>query len=408
MQFVALIAFFLVLVAVTGPVLAQLLSAGDSTVLSDICTTCPPSNWVALISAKTINCTNFDQTSGNGPPRACLNANNWPGIACTSNGQNLQQLLFNNVNLNCISSKIGSLSFLQQLSLTNNQLTSIPSSFSTLTSLQSAYLQFNSITATPSFANMVGLQSLNLANNMLTSWPTGLNGAVKLQTLALSFNPGMTGSIPSTIGANTALSSLTCNNNSLSGVIPDQISSLVKLVQFQAEYNDLIGPLPDGFGNIGPQLNDLRIGGNAIISTIPSTFGLLTGFLAVSSPGLFLSTADATQLNRWCGCWPLALENIGGCLMRNVSFCDVPPAAAPLPSACDPSLPYPNCTSCSDITPCYEPDAQSALPPTAAASTTGVNTGKVPTAGPPTTSTAPILTAFPLAAAAVAALATVF
>ncbi|CAI7801497.1 unnamed protein product [Closterium sp. NIES-53] len=81
-------------------------------------------------------------------------------------------------------------------------------------------------------------------NDLTGSIPDSISALTALELLSLGGN-SLTGSIPDSIFALTALKSLDLSSNSLTGSIPDSITALRALGYLNLRKNNLTGPIPD-------------------------------------------------------------------------------------------------------------------------------------------------------------------
>ncbi|CAI5468281.1 unnamed protein product [Closterium sp. Yama58-4] len=102
--------------------------------------------------------------------------------------------------------------------------------------------------------------------------PPSLFDLTTLHTLDLGKNPGLQGSIPTTIGNLVQLTMLILQGCNLSGPVPTTIGNLTQLVYFLVAQNQLSGPLPDQFGLL-PKLFQIDIIDNQFNGTLPTFAG---------------------------------------------------------------------------------------------------------------------------------------
>ncbi|XP_052110374.1 piriformospora indica-insensitive protein 2-like isoform X2 [Arachis duranensis] len=95
-----------------------------------------------------------------------------------------------------------------------------------------------------------------------------------LESLILRSNPGLVGTIPSTIGSLRSLQSLVLLENSLTGELPRSIGNLVKLRQLVLAGNNLVGSLPPIVGSWSSLLK-LDLSNNVLEGLLPMELGRL-------------------------------------------------------------------------------------------------------------------------------------
>lgn len=114
-----------------------------------------------------------------------------------------------------------------------------------------------------SIGSLKQLQSLVLLENGLTgSLPMELGNLISLKRLVLSSN-GLVGHIPPALGGLSNLLILDCSRNNLSGPLPLTFEGLTSLLKLDLSSNNLDGPLPRELGNMR-NLTLLDLGGNEI------------------------------------------------------------------------------------------------------------------------------------------------
>ncbi|KAI9084904.1 hypothetical protein K1719_033077 [Acacia pycnantha] len=108
-----------------------------------------------------------------------------------------------------------------------------------------------------------------------------------LESLEFRSNPGLVGSIPSSLGVLKNLQSLILLENGLAGEIPPQIGNLIKLKRLVLSGNSLSGHIPDVlFG-----LNELLIfdlSGNSLSGSLPLSIGSLRSLLKLDLSSNYL------------------------------------------------------------------------------------------------------------------------
>ncbi|KAK3232876.1 hypothetical protein CYMTET_56800 [Cymbomonas tetramitiformis] len=104
--------------------------------------------------------------------------------------------------------------------------------------------------------------------------PTTVGALTTLTSLSVSTNQ-LTGTWPTEIGQLTRLTSLHIGKNSFTGTLPSQVAGLTSLNFLSATSNSLRGTLPSELGSVG-QLKDLYLGSNSLTGSIPTQLGVLT------------------------------------------------------------------------------------------------------------------------------------
>ncbi|KAL2939665.1 hypothetical protein RDABS01_033823 [Bienertia sinuspersici] len=143
--------------------------------------------------------------------------------------------------------------------------------------------------------------TITLASMGLTGQLTGdLASLSELQILDLSYNKGLTGSLPSSIGKLSKLTTLILVGCGFSGTIPDSVGSLKKLVYLSLNSNSFTGEMPASIGSL-KKLYWLDLSDNKLSGRIPVSNG--------SQPGLDL-LLHAKHLNALTGPLPSNLNNL--------------------------------------------------------------------------------------------------
>jgi len=120
------------------------------------------------------------------------------------------------------------------------------------------------------------------ANNIIGTLPTELgNLGPSIINLSLSGNRGITGSIPSSIGNLTSLTTLGLYSDALSGSIPTELGNLINLTSLYLHDNQLSGVIPSSFSNLSKLVN-LYLSANSLTGAVP------TGLASSTLRGLWL------------------------------------------------------------------------------------------------------------------------
>lgn len=115
--------------------------------------------------------------------------------------------------------------------------------------------------------------SISLSNKGLTGYiPSELGALSSLTSLSLSFN-NFSKTIPPHLFNATSLSFLELSHNSLSGPLPHQLTSLKNLIHLDLSSNQLNGSLPDALSNLTHLSGTLNLSCNSFSGEIPTSFG---------------------------------------------------------------------------------------------------------------------------------------
>ena len=228
----------------------------------------------------------------------------WYGVSTDGNGRVTRLTLGRNRLTGSIPSSLGGLTNLSTLLLNDNALTgSIPPELTSLTNLMNLDLGGNRLTgsipdALCEFESTINPQQgdVDLSGCSLdgdqavlvelynatdgTNWTNNTNwnssepldqwygvstdGNGRVTRLTLGRNR-LTGSIPSSLGGLTNLSTLLLNDNALTGSIPPELTSLTNLMNLDLGGNRLTGSIPDALcefeSTINPQQGDVDLSG---------------------------------------------------------------------------------------------------------------------------------------------------
>ena len=191
------------------------------------------------------------------------------------------------------------------------------------------------------------LTSLNLMRNKLGgTLPTEL-GSINarhrledLREMSFAFN-SISGSIPGSIGAHSALASLNLRSNALVGELPTEMGALTQLVTLYLQNNpDLAGTLPQNLGGL-TELRYLDLTGDSVSGTIPPSIGAasllhavhleknaLSGTLPAELCSLRVLRTLKLESNRFDGLIPDGIGNLSSVvvldLFNNSFVGDVP------------------------------------------------------------------------------------
>jgi Leucine-rich repeat (LRR) protein len=166
-------------------------------------------------------------------------------------------------------------------SLLLNDGSIIPDDVGLLTSLN--YLNVNggaapTGTLPSTLGALTALRTLDLSGHELTGTiPSSLGTLTALTSLSLTrffHGGGLTGALPSTFGALTALSLLWLSRNRLTGVIPSTLGAMTALSALWLDSNALTGTIPSSLGTL-TSLEDLWLSDNLLAGAIPSSLASL-------------------------------------------------------------------------------------------------------------------------------------
>ena len=147
-------------------------------------------------------------------------------------------------------------------------------------------LDSNQLTGTipSSLGNLSELTSLFLHSNQLTgSLPSSLGGLSNLEVLSLGGNQ-FTGQIPSSLGGLFNLTGMYLWGSELTGPVPSWLGNLGKLEVLSLSENQLTGTIPSSLGNLS-ELTSLSLYGNQLTGSLPSSLGGLSNLEVLSLGG---------------------------------------------------------------------------------------------------------------------------
>jgi hypothetical protein len=176
--------------------------------------------------------------------------------------------------------------------------------------LTSLDLKFNSLVGVlpPQIGLLTHLKQIELGGNGLGlsgPIPSEIGALTKLQGLILTDN-NFTGALPTELGLLTDLDALVFLKNRLEGTIPSALTNIVNLRIFYGSNNFLTGNIPPEIGNLS-KLSELHLDENILTGSIPSTLGMLSDLVLLSIRG-------NTQVN---GTLPSEISNLS-----SISFFD--------------------------------------------------------------------------------------
>ncbi|XP_010265816.1 PREDICTED: polygalacturonase inhibitor-like [Nelumbo nucifera] len=109
-------------------------------------------------------------------------------------------------------------------------------------------------------------------SNLSAEIPPAVGNLTYLQYLTFHKNPGLHGSIPSTITKLVHLKFLRFSWDGLSGPIPEFLGQLKNLEYLNLDFNQFSGSIPDSLGYL-PKLSALFLDRNKLSGPIPYSFG---------------------------------------------------------------------------------------------------------------------------------------
>eukprot|EP00850_Spirogloea_muscicola_P017620 SM000153S01609 [mRNA] locus=s153:192329:197990:+ [translate_table: standard] len=147
-----------------------------------------------------------------------------------------------------------------------------------------------------SLGNLTSLTTLHLYNNNLSgSIPPTLGNLAQLSLLNLDNNT-LTGSIPTTLCQLSQLTLLHLAINKLTGTIPKNITQLPKLVILIVNINNISGAIPTGLENL-TQLTKFVFGSNLLTGSIPSGISKIQNLTVLDLGNNKLTGAFPTWIN---------------------------------------------------------------------------------------------------------------
>ena len=147
-------------------------------------------------------------------------------------------------------------------------------------------LDSNQLTGTipSSLGNLSELTSLSLHRNQLTgSLPSSLGGLSQLEVLSLGGNQ-FTGQIPSSLGGLSNLTGMYLWGSELTGPVPSWLGNLSNLEVLSLSENQLTGTIPSSLGNLS-ELTSLSLYSNQLTGSLPSSLGGLSKLEVLSLGG---------------------------------------------------------------------------------------------------------------------------
>ncbi|GKV52132.1 hypothetical protein SLEP1_g58724, partial [Rubroshorea leprosula] len=121
-----------------------------------------------------------------------------------------------------------------------------------------------------------------------------ISSLTELQILDLSQNPGMTGSVPASIGNLKNLTTLLLDGNELTGPIPLTLGLVQALLVVRLGNNSLSGNVPSNLNNL-TNLTDLYLSNNELSGTLPN----LTGMSSLQTLDLSNNGFDTSVIPTW-------------------------------------------------------------------------------------------------------------
>ncbi|HEY5750848.1 MAG TPA: RHS repeat-associated core domain-containing protein, partial [Chryseolinea sp.] len=173
----------------------------------------------------------------------------------------------------------------------------LPKSIFKLTELTSFQLYNNgNITGTipTSMGSLSKLTTLAVSGSQLSGTiPVSLGNLSNLSILRFDYNK-LSGSLPTQLGNITTLTAIILQQNTITGPIPASFNNLTNMVGLNLSLNQLTGPIPD-LGNM-KNLTSLNLGGNTLSGSLPSTIGNLTALKSLLLNNNLLSGTLPSEL----------------------------------------------------------------------------------------------------------------
>ena len=119
----------------------------------------------------------------------------------------------------------------------------LPTILQELTDLATLDVETNMLTGPAFGALPASVQKYRISLNDLTGTIPDLSALGDLTELWAAGN-GLSGSLPTTLGGNTKLSSLIMYDSGLAGTLPSELGNLV-LEELAVQKNSLVGPIPE-------------------------------------------------------------------------------------------------------------------------------------------------------------------
>ncbi|PWA74315.1 protein kinase-like domain-containing protein [Artemisia annua] len=191
------------------------------------------------------------------------------GIDCNDGNRVTTMKLVGTKLVGPFSPVITNLTALRTIDLSDNELYgSIPHGISSLRNLESLLLDLNSLEGLipESLSTLSNLMLLDLGSNLLHGEiPPSLFSNCTLSNLDLSYN-NLVGKIPSQIGNCPDLWNLNLYNNQFIGEIPSSLTNATNMYNLDVEYNNLSGELPSNLVSKLPNLRNLHLSYNRMVS----------------------------------------------------------------------------------------------------------------------------------------------
>ena len=193
------------------------------------------------------------------------------GISCNEAGHVTWIILSSNNLIGSLPAELGYLDALVHICLNTNMITgSLPSTFGRVTSLQQLDLGFNLMNGTlpTEIFELKDLQILGMDNNKITGTiPWNIGNCESLSLLSFYHNE-LQGSIPESISRLTLLKDIYLGSNWLTGPVPT-FQHFEQLRTIEIFDNVLNGTLPSTLGMLS-KLTSIISFGNALSGTIPT------------------------------------------------------------------------------------------------------------------------------------------
>ncbi|GKB20818.1 putative leucine-rich repeat receptor-like serine/threonine-protein kinase [Tanacetum coccineum] len=192
------------------------------------------------------------------------------GIGCKNGNRVSTMKLVGTKLVGPFSPVISNLTALRTIDLSDNELYgNIPHGISSLRHLKNLLLDLNSLEGLipESLSSLSNLTFLDLGSNLLHGEiPLSLfSNCTSLSNLDLSYN-NLMGKIPSQIGNCPELWNLNLYNNQFIGEIPFSLTNATNMYNLDVEYNNLSGELPSNLVSKLPNLENLHLSYNHMVS----------------------------------------------------------------------------------------------------------------------------------------------
>lgn len=224
---------------------------------------------------------------------------------------NLTELIVSaNALTGSIPSSIGSLTLLEDLRLDQNRFFGLlPDVIGNMVLLETLQFDNNLLFGQlpDTLTNLVNVKVLYCGDNQLSgTFPENFGNLVALEdfqcfhnAISQSRQPGIGGTLPTSLGKMTNLKKFVMYQNGLKGTIPSAMGEMSSLVELDVEWNMLSGTIPSELGNLS-NLDILHLGANDFVDPLP---------LSLCSLSLDAYTVDCNMTCSCCTTCGARLEN---------------------------------------------------------------------------------------------------